>query len=184
MGVTNQLLPNFAGGLLGLATVGPPAIMASGTATGAAFGGTFMTKMADVMSPANISTLFTSAFTGGGGVLGALKGIGSQLAGVMTQSFLGPLSSALSSGIKSIFVGGAGAAAGAAGGAAAGAAAGGAGAAAGGALGGLGGWIDRRHSRMGMGGGRRGSGGVFPQGLWKAECGGARGARDAHCSSR
>ena len=137
MGVTNQLLPNFAGGLLGLATVGPPAIMASGVATGEAFGDTFMTRMSNVMSPANISTLFTSAFTGGGGVLGALKGIGSQLAGVLTQSLLGPLSSALSSGIKSIFVGGAGAAAGAAGGAAAG----GAGVAAGAAGGGLGGLI-------------------------------------------
>ena len=78
------------------------------------FATNFLDDVSAILSPAAISGIFTAAFTGGGGVLGALKAIGSQLAGALANSFLGPLSSAISSGIKGVFTGGAGAAAGSA----------------------------------------------------------------------
>ena len=92
------------------------------------------TDLPSIISPANITSIFTSAFTGAGGALGALKAIGTQLAGSFAKHFLTPFSSALSSGLAGIFGGGGAAAVAGVGGASS--AAGAAGAA--GGIGGIG----------------------------------------------
>ena len=113
--------PGVVSGLAGVS-------LAIGATGGAAK--TFIDTLSTTITADKITGIFTAAFTGGGGVLGALKAIGTQLAGALSNSFLAPLTSALSAGLKGIFSGGGAAAGGAAAGGA-GAAAGGAGAAAG-----------------------------------------------------
>ena len=95
----------------------------------------FLEDVSKILSPSAMTNVFTTGFTGGGGVMGALKAIGAQLAGALSKAFLSPLSSALSSGVSRIMgslgLGGAAAAAGSAGAGSAGAAAGGIGISAG-----------------------------------------------------
>ena len=94
----------------------------------------FLNGITSTITPDRITGIFTAAFTGGGGVLGALKAIGTQLAGSFAKHFLTPFSSALSSGLAGIFGGGGAAAVAGVGGASS--AAGAAGAA--GGIGGIG----------------------------------------------
>ena len=61
-----------------------------------------MEEIGRIVSPDAISDLFTQAFTGGGGVLGALKALGAQLATAFAKHFLSPLSGFLASGFKSL----------------------------------------------------------------------------------
>ena len=83
------------------------------------WGAGFLDTLTTTITPDRITGIFTAAFTGGGGVLGALKAIGAELAGAFSQHFLTPFSSALSTGLSSIFGGGGAAAVAGAGGASA-----------------------------------------------------------------
>ena len=103
-------LPSVTTGLIG------PGGIAKALATTGSAATTFLDTMATAISPDNITGIFTAAFTGAGGALGALKAIGSQLVGALSKHFLTPLSTSIFNGVKGIFTGGA--AAGAAGGAA------------------------------------------------------------------
>ena len=109
-----------------LSTTGLPSVTArlvgaggisEALATTGSASNTFLDTMATAISPENITSIFTAAFTGAGGALGALKAIGAQLVSALATHFLTPLSTSIFNGIKGIFMGGAGAAAGAAGGA-------------------------------------------------------------------
>ena len=124
-----------------------PEIVRKAAEAGADFGEMFLADMEQILSPDNITGIFTRAFTGGGGVMGALKGIGTQLAGALSNAFLSPLTKSISEGLTSLvggLVGGSGGGGGgllggamsAAGSQAAGAFMGGSSAAAGGAAGG------------------------------------------------
>ena len=108
-------LPSVTTGLIGPGGISEALATTGGAST------TFLETMATAISPDNITSIFTAAFTGAGGALGALKAIGSQLVGALSKHFLTPLSTTIFNGVKGIFMGGAGAAAGAVGGAAAGA---------------------------------------------------------------
>ena len=66
----------------------------------------FLDTLTTTITPDRITGIFTAAFTGGGGVLGALKAIGTQLAGSLSKHFLTPLSTALSTGVNALFGGG------------------------------------------------------------------------------
>ena len=127
LGDIGKTLPSVSAGLVGAGGIAAALATTGGAAT------SFMTTLSNTITPDAITGIFTAAFTGGGGVLGALKAIGAQLAGSLSKHFLTPLSTFLSSGLQSIFIGG--------GGAAAGAAVGGGAAAAGGAAAGAGGGI-------------------------------------------
>ena len=104
-------LPSVTTGLIGPGGISEALATTGGAST------TFLETMATAISPENITGIFTAAFTGAGGALGALKAIGAQLVSALATHFLTPLSTSIFNGIKGIFMGGAGAAAGAAGGA-------------------------------------------------------------------
>ena len=59
-------------------------------------GTAFKDDLKEIVSPTAMADIFTAAFTGGGGVLGALQGIGSQLLGAITDHFLTPLTNKIS----------------------------------------------------------------------------------------
>ena len=103
VGKLGMSLPMVSAGLVGTGGVAAALATTGGAAT------TFIDTLSNVISADNITSIFTAAFTGAGGVLGALKAIGAQLASTLSKSFLGPLASAISSGIKGIFMGGGGA---------------------------------------------------------------------------
>ena len=93
-------LPEVSAGL-----VGPGGVAKALETTGSA-ATTFLDTMATAISPDNITSIFTAAFTGAGGALGALKAIGSQLVGALSKHFLTPLSTSIFNGVKGIFTGG------------------------------------------------------------------------------
>ena len=67
-------------------------------------GGLMTSQMSDATN--KMINIFTSAFTSGGGFIGAIKGVATQAVGAVAKLFLTPLASALSSGLKGIFAGG------------------------------------------------------------------------------
>ena len=84
----------------------PPLTLATaGQLAGGGVANAFLADVGRILSPDALSALFTSAFTGGGGVLGALKGIGAQLAGALADAFLTPLTDTLSRGMSSLVSG-------------------------------------------------------------------------------
>ena len=53
---------------------------------------TFLDRVGAILSPSALANIFTAAFLGGGGVIGALKGIGFQLLGALGETLMAPVS--------------------------------------------------------------------------------------------